>query len=139
MTEDKVFHGTGWSFPPTFSLAAGTVEMRRGVADIEESLQILISTIPGERVMLPEYGASLNDLLFGSLDTGTQTLFFDRLKDAIVLREPRIDVLELTLDLDQLPQGLVSLEMAYRVRTNNSRFNFVYPFYLEEGSLIEQL
>lgn len=138
MNDDKVFHGRGWSFPPTFTVTAGTVAMREGVADIEESLRVLISTIPGERVMKPEYGGAFGDLLFDSLDTGTQTLFFDRLQDAIILHEPRIDVIDLSLNLDQLPQGLVDLELSYRVRVNNSRFNFVYPFYLEEGSLISQ-
>jgi phage baseplate assembly protein W len=134
---DHPFHGTGWSFPPAFPRGSGTVDMRSGVADIEESLRILISTLPGERVMLPEFGAAVRDLVFEGMDTGTQTLLFDRLQTAVLRFEPRIEVLTLELDDRFLVDGYVLLTLEYRVRATNSRFNFVYPYYLAEGSQIE--
>ncbi len=131
------FQGTGWAFPPRFSRETGGAMMSSGVVDIEQSLAILFSTLPGERVMLPGYGASVRDLLFDAMDTGTQTLLFDRITTAILLHEARIEVIELKLDTRALTDGLVYLELTYRPRTTNSRFNFVYPFYLAEGSQIQ--
>ncbi|MEM9259236.1 MAG: GPW/gp25 family protein [Bacteroidota bacterium] len=134
---EKAFIGTGWSFPPAFPKESGTVEMSSDLRDIEESLRILISTLPGERVMVPEYGAAMSALLFESMDTGTQTLFFDRLKTAVLRYEPRIEILNLELDNSFLTEGRIMLSLDYRVRATNSRFNFVYPFYLAEGSQID--
>ncbi len=132
------FYGTGWSFPPTFSREEGGVRMAQGRQDIEESLRVLLGTLPGERVMLPEYGAGVNDLLFQAMDTGTQTMFLDRVRTALLRFEARIDILKLELDTSELSNGLIRLEVEYRPRATNSRFNFVYPFYLNEGSQIQR-
>lgn len=131
--------GTGWSFPPEFSEAGGTLRMSSGPLDVAESLRILLSTLPGERAMRPDYGADARDLLFESMDTTTQTLFFDRVRMALVQYEPRIIVDKLELDTSFLTEGRVELNVDYRLRATNTRYNFVYPFYLEEGSLIDQL
>ena len=131
--------GTGWSFPPEFSPATGGVKMSSGPQDVAESLRILVSTLPGERAMRPEYGAAFQDLLFASMDTTTQTEFFDRIRIALLEYEPRIAVEKLTLRTDFLAEGRVELVVDYRLRANNTRYNFVYPFYLEEGSLIERI
>lgn len=131
--------GTGWSFPPEFSPATGEVNLTSGPADIAESLRILVSTLPGERAMRPDYGAAFQDLLFASMDTTTQTEFFDRIRMALLQYEPRILVEKLELDTTFLTQGRVELKINYRIRSNNTRYNFVYPFYLEEGSLIDQI
>ena len=131
--------GTGWSFPPEFSPATGGVNMSAGPADIAESLRILVSTLPGERAMRPDFGAAFRDLLFAGMDTTTQTEFFDRIRMALLRYEPRILVEKMSLDTAFLRDGRVELVVDYRIRANNTRYNFVYPFYLEEGSLIEQL
>lgn len=133
------FLGTGWSFPPEFSRSTGTVNMSSGPRDVAESLRILVSTLPGERAMRPDYGAAFQDLLFASMDTTTQTEFFDRIRMALLQYEPRILVEQLTLNTDFLTEGRVELIVDYRLRSNNTRYNFVYPFYLEEGSLIDQI
>ena len=133
---ERPFYGTGWSFPPTFSPERGGVVMSTGVTDIEESLRILLATLPGERVMLPQYGASVRDLLFERMDTGTQTEFLDRVRTAILRYEARIEVLDLRLNTNSLAEGRVLLELHYRPRSANTRFNFVYPFYLNEGSQV---
>lgn len=134
---DPKIIGTGWSFPPAFTQASGTVEMSRGARNVEESLRILVGTIPGERVMLPRFGMGSRDLLFESMDTGTQTLFFDRVRTAILRYEPRIEVIDLRLNTEFLTDGRLELVMEYQLRATNSRFNFVYPFYVAEGSQIE--
>lgn len=112
--------------------------MSSDVQDVEESLRILVSTLPGERAMRPDFGAGFQDLLFESMDTSTQTLFFDRVKTAITRYEPRVEVINIWLDTTFLPEGRVAINVEYEIRGANTRFNFVYPYYLTEGSRIEQ-
>ena len=84
--------------------------------------------------MLPQYGCNLEELLFESLDTRMKTLMADKVESAILYHEPRIDVESVRLDDNQQFEGVVQIEVIYRVRTSNSRFNFVFPFYKSEGT-----
>jgi phage baseplate assembly protein W len=128
------FLGRGWSFPPTFNTSFSGVEMLEQEADIASSLEILLSTTPGERVMIPEFGCNLEELVFETLDTRTKTLMADKIESAILYYESRIDLESVTLDDSLELEGVVLIEVVYRVRTTNSRFNFVYPFYKQEGT-----
>jgi len=130
----REFLGRGWSFPCAFDRDRAGVEMLEEEADIASSLQILLSTAQGERVMLPQYGCNLEELLFESLDTRMKTLMADKVESAILYHEPRIDVESVRLDDNQQFEGVVQIEVIYRVRTSNSRFNFVFPFYKSEGT-----
>ncbi len=103
-------------------------------ADIASSLEILLSTTLGERVMLPEFGCNLEELVFESLDTTTKTLLADKIESVILYYEPRIKLEEVRLDSSRELEGVVLIEVIYRVRTTNSRFNFVFPFYKKEGT-----
>jgi len=132
---DPAFLGTGWSFPPTFSRPLLGVEMVSGVADIHESLRILFSTTPGERVMLPEYGCDLWRLLFRGLTTTLMTEIKDMVEQAIVLWEPRINLLGVEVVRDPTQDGRIDIEIDFVVRGTNTRSNFVYPFYLQEATL----
>lgn len=134
MNPSMNFLGRGWSFPPTFRLEWPGVEMLEQEADIASSLEILLSTAPGERVMFPEFGCNLEEFVFETLDTTTQTLMTDLIETAILYFEPRIDLEKVSLDSRRELEGVVLIELTYRVRTTNSRFNFVYPFYKQEGT-----
>ncbi len=131
---DLTFLGRGWSFPPTFSRSRPVVEMLEEEADIASSLEILLSTIPGERVMLPQYGCNLTELVFESLDTRMKTLMVDKVESAILYHEPRIDPESVRLDDSLELKGVVLIEIVYRVKSTNSRFNFVFPYYKLEGT-----
>jgi uncharacterized protein len=131
---DRPFLGRGWSFPPNFNRSLPGVEMLEQEADIASSLEILLSTIPGERVMLPQYGCNLEELVFESLDTRMKTLMADKVESAILYHEPRIELEKVQLDDSRELEGVVLIEIVYRVRATNSRFNFVYPFYKLEGT-----
>lgn len=131
---DKNFLGIGWSFPPTFLPNLGGVLSTSGQEDIQASLEILLSTALGERVMLPNYGSQMDDLVFAPLDTATQTLIVDRIRNAILYHESRISTEQIELMTDQLAAGLLIVKIVYRVRSTNSRYNFVYPYYLTEGT-----
>lgn len=131
------FLGRGWSFPPEFNITAQSVEMTEKVDDIYKSLEILLSTRVGERVMQPKYGCNMDELIFESLDTATKTIIIDKIKTAILYFEPRIDAKKIELNTDNELEGIIVLEVEYVVRATNSRFNFVYPYYRNEGTELQ--
>ena len=134
MEQNLTFIGRGWSFPPEFNPNSGTVEMLDQEADIASSLGVLLQTARGERVMLPQYGCNLDELIFENLDTRMKTLMTDKIESAILYHEPRIELEKVTLDDSGELEGVILIEIVYRVRTTNSRFNFVFPFYKLEGT-----
>lgn len=133
--KDKTFLGTGWGFPPSFSKETGTVSLTSDIEDINSSLNILLSTRIGERVMQPMYGCNLSDLLFEPVTLGMLTRMEILIKDAIIYYEPRIKLLKLDLDHSE-NDGKILITINYMVKGTNSRFNYVYPFYLNEGTEI---
>ena len=108
--------------------------MLEAEADIASSLEILLSTTPGERVMQPLYGCNLSELVFESLDTRMKTLMADKIESAILYFESRIELQSVKLDDSRENDGIVLIEIIYRVKSTNARFNFVYPFYKREGT-----
>lgn len=128
------FLGRGWSFPPEFSQSFAGVKMLEEDADVASSLEILLSTVPGERVMQPLYGCNMNELVFESLDTRIKTLMADKIESAILYHEPRVKLESIGLDDSLELEGVVRIEIVYRVKTTNSRFNFVFPYYKNEGT-----
>jgi Bacteriophage baseplate protein W len=135
MAGDPAFLGTGWSFPPTFSLGGADVETVSGEDDIQQSLQILLSTSLGERVMQAAFGCDLNGLLFEEVDQNLVNTLQQIVSDAILYHEPRISLDNLDVDESATEQGLLLISIAYTVRSTNSRFNMVYPFYINEAAV----
>lgn len=135
-TSDPGFLGRGWAFPPCFDKNSGTVHMVSDVADIEESLQILLSTDLGERVMLPNYGCDLQPYLFEPLNATLIGYLKDRVRNAILFYEPRIQVITVdvtAMDSTELWAGKFRITVTYDVITTNTRFNYVYDYYLKEA------
>ena len=132
MFQDTAFLGKGWSFPPTFNKAAQTVEMVEKETDIVQSLHILLTTNLGERVLQPRYGCNTERLLFEPLDTTLQTYMQDLIESAILWFEPRIKLEKVTLTATP-EEGRIDISIDFMVKTTNSRHNFVYPFYQNEG------
>jgi hypothetical protein len=128
------FLGHGWSFPPDFARAARGVRMLAEDVDVASSLAILLSTAPGERIMQPRYGCNMSELVFESLDTRVKTLMADKIESAILYYEPRVELEKVKLDDSSEVEGVVLIEIVYRVKTTNSRFNFVFPYYKDEGT-----
>jgi phage baseplate assembly protein W len=131
---NRNFIGRGWSFPPQFHLASGAVEMTEGIEDIHNSLTILLSTVVGERVMDMNYGCNLEDMVFETLDTSTITFMKDKIEKAILFYEARIEVTNIHINTRNILEGLILIEIEYILSATNSRFNFVYPFWREEGT-----
>jgi phage baseplate assembly protein W len=130
--------GTGWSFPPTFSRFSASVDMVSDDQDVQQSLWNLLSTVPGERVMLPEYGCGIWQMVFRNVNTAFKTQVAGIVRQAILNWEPRIDLDEVAVTQDSATVGLVLISIAYTLRRTNSRSNLVYPFYLQEGTLVAQ-
>jgi hypothetical protein len=128
---EDAFIGTGWSFPPAFDKAAAGVELRTGIADVEESLRIIFTTQLGERVMQPSFGAALDQHVFDPMNTSRLSFMEEQIRRAILYHEPRIDADGISVVADH-EAGCLLITISYRVRGANSRFNFVYPYYLEE-------
>lgn len=135
MSTDAAFLGRGWSFPPTFQSGGGEVVMVSGVEDIHQSLQILLSTRLGERVMQDEFGCPLDSVIFEEIDQGLINTLNRSISDAILYYEPRITLEEIDVDEDMEQPGLLLISIAYTVRSTNSRFNLVYPFYINEAMI----
>lgn len=130
------FLGTGWSFPPVFNRESGTVDMVSDEEDIKQSLNILLSTSLGERVMQPKYGCNLNDYLFDGLDSSTIGYIKDRVANSILYYEPRIIVERIDVtgdDSADLLEGKFTISVEYSIPGTNSRFNYVYDFYKNEA------
>jgi phage baseplate assembly protein W len=128
------FLGTGWKFPPTFDRQQKGILMTSDEEDIQLSLQILLSTRKGERVMLPDYGCNLDEMLFEPMNTTFKSYIKEMIRTAILFYEPRIDLKSVIVDDSQETNGVILIMLEYVVRTTNSRFNFVYPFYKNEAT-----
>ena len=133
MPDDTPFLGTGWSFPPAFVKGRASVVTVHGTDDIRESLQILLSTSLGERVMRPSYGCDLRIDLFDNLDNSLRAYLRDKVRTAILYHEPRIRLDDVSVQSNGL-DGRVDISVTYTVQATNTRHNIVYPYYLEEGT-----
>ena len=135
MNDNLQFIGTGWSFPPAFDKATGNTAMTTGVEDIFGSLHILFSTTLGERVMRPEYGCNLKDYVFDPVNTAMEAYIKKLVEDAIIYFEPRITLEKVGVDFRDL-EGIMWIKVDFRIDATNSRANYVYPYYLKEGTNI---
>ena len=130
------FLGTGWAFPPTFDPETGQVEMVSDVQDINESLNILLSTSLGERVMQPKYGCDMQEYVFEPLNSSLIGFIRDRVENALLVYESRIDVDRIDVtqaDSFDLIEGKFLISIEYTIPGTNSRFNYVYDYYLNEA------
>ncbi len=134
MANDQSFLGRGWAFPPTFSLGGADVEMVSGAEDVQQSLQILLATAPGERVMQELFGCDLEGVLFEPLDQGFINTVTAMVSNAILDYESRIDLNKLTVSESEDQDGLLLISIDYTIRSTNSRYNMVYPFYFKEAA-----
>jgi len=123
--------GKGWGFPPAFSQGGTDLTMVAGTKDIEESIHILLSTALQERVMQPEYGCNLDSMLFESMNEHFKTYLKHLVKSAIMYHEARIKADNIEVQMDEAVEGRVLIIIDYTIRSTNSKFNYVYPFYLK--------
>jgi uncharacterized protein len=133
---DRSFLGIGWNFPPTFRREWYGVEMLVEEDDVRSSMQIILSTITGERVMLPTFGANLHPYVFDTMNVQDVALIEKIVKEALVFHEPRIIVDAIVTTPDQA-NGVLLIDISYTIITTNTRYNYVFPFYINEATNIE--
>lgn len=129
----RAFLGVGWAFPPQLE-ADGSVAEAIYEEDIRQAIRIIIFTNRGERLMRPDFGAGLNEFVFEPINVSTMALIENRVREALIAWEARIDVLGVKVTADTSERNKLLIEMTYRVRATNTRHNLVYPFYLQEGT-----
>lgn len=130
--ETRAFLGIGWKFPlqvtPGGKIAASRFEQR-----IEESIYLILSTAKGERVMLPDFGCGIHELVFAPNNSTTLSVVTHMVREALVMFEPRIDLIDVTVEVAPEQLNLLLIRVSYRVRATNTMGNLVYPFYINEG------
>ena len=129
----KAFLGRGWSAPIALDPRTGMVQSVAYEDDIRQSILIILMTAPGERVMRPDFGCGIHDLVFASLDSTTLQLIRSSVEDAMRQHEARIELLDVSVDEEATSEGMLRVELEYRVRRTNQIGNLVFPFYFKEG------
>lgn len=129
----KSFLGRGWKFPVRVDPTTGRIAMSEMEQDIKESIYIILKTAMGERLMRPEFGCGIHDLVFSSMSTLTMGLFESRVREAINRWESRVEILQLNVFTKEPDRGKLEINLSCQVRDTNTEFNLVFPFYLTEG------
>jgi len=124
------FLGTGWNFPPILD-NKGQIALATDEDSVRQAIWLILSTAPGERVMRPDFGCGIHDLVFAPNSPGTAGQVTAEVRRALIRWEPRIDVLDVETLPDQAQPNRLLIVIKYQVRTTNNEFNLVYPFYLE--------
>lgn len=132
MTTISDLLGRGWRYPVQLD-DHNEIALAAGEEDIQQAIWIILSTALGERLMRPDFGCGIHDLVFAPNNTGTAGLARFYVEDALVRWEPRIDLEGVEVQADPTEPELLLISVTYQVRTTDSRYNLVYPFYLTRG------
>ena len=126
---NREFLGQGWAFPLQFN-PHGQIALARGERDIEQSIRIILETIPGERVMRPEFGCRAKEMVFAPQNAGTQALMTQYVERALARWEPRIEVDNVRVSQDDGQPGAMLVEIIYTIKATHDTRSIVYPFYI---------
>ena len=127
---DNDFLGVGWNYPVQLD-DNDQIKVARAEENIRQSIWMILSTSKGERLMRPDFGCGIHDLLFGVNNASMAPSISRSVREALTRWEPRITVLDVFAMSDPAAPNQLQIEISYRVRSTNSRENLVYPFYLE--------
>jgi uncharacterized protein len=129
----KAFLGRGWAMPVALDPRAGLVASVAYEEDIKQSILIILETAPGERVMRPNFGCGIHEMVFTAVDSTALQRIRSTVEEALRRCEARIDVLGVNIDEAATLDGQLLVEIEYRVRQTNQLGNLVFPFYFREG------
>jgi phage baseplate assembly protein W len=127
--DNREFLGRGLAFPLQVN-PRGEIALVSSGRDIEQAMRIILETAPGERVMRPEFGCRIHELLFAPRNTTTEGLLIEYVKDALGRWEPRIDVRGVEVTPDPRNDGAVFIEISYQIKSSHNERSIVYPFFL---------
>ncbi|HEY2811890.1 MAG TPA: GPW/gp25 family protein [Acidimicrobiales bacterium] len=126
---DPAFIGRGLTFPMGVD-HTGSIALTSGPEDLDRSIRVVLATAPGERVMRPQFGCRIWELLFEPVNANTLGLMAQAVREAVAQWEPRVELEDVRVRPDDREHALVRIEVSYRVRTTNDRRNLVFPFYV---------
>lgn len=132
---DESFIGRGFAWPMHVD-HTGSIALTNGAGDLDQSIRVILMTAPGERLMRPQFGCRIWDLLFEPVTANLLGLIAQAVRDAVAQWEPRVVLDSVTPSVDTDDNALIRIAMTYRVQSTNDRRNLVYPFYViphEEG------
>ena len=121
--------GSGLAFPLRTD-HRGAVALARGEEDIDQALEIILGTAPGERPMRPEFGCEVHDFVFDTIDAAMVGRMETAIRAALDRWEPRIEIVAIDFDLSDVDAGRLGITIGYRIRATNQLRNLVYPFYV---------
>jgi phage baseplate assembly protein W len=132
INESKDFLGTGWKYPVKVD-TGGKIAVSQYEDKIKESIRIILGTAKGERIMRPDFGCGIHELVFVSINSVTMKQVEHSVREGLTLWEPRIELKNVEVSSEKAEEGKLLVSIDYIVRATNTRFNLVYPFYLKEG------
>ncbi|KAF4410875.1 MULTISPECIES: GPW/gp25 family protein [Streptomyces] len=121
------FVGSGWSFPMRISPSGG-IALVSGEREIEEAIQLVLATAPGERPMRPEYGCAIHDLVFAPVNEATAGRIRSEVRSSLDRWEPRIEVDEVSVTSTE--PAVLYIDVRYHIRGTNNPRSLVFPFYV---------
>ena len=128
--------GSGLAFPLQVDRRGG-IALARDETDIEQAIELILATAPGERPMRPEFGCGVHDFVFDSIDATTVGRMELAIREALDRWEPRVVVETVEFNLDEVADGRLIIDIGYRVRATNTMRNLVYPFYVIPAEELE--
>ena len=128
MNDGTDFVGTGWAFPLRVA-ATGGIALTSASEEIDASLRVIMATMPGERVMRPDFGCAIWDLVFASTDANALGLMAQAVRQAVGRWESRVELERVVPRVDPDDPTRVLIDIAYVIKATNDRRNLVYPFY----------
>jgi len=128
----KAFLGVGVGFPFQFD-ASGAIPTAQYEESVRQSVWMILGTSKGERVMRPDFGCGIYDLVFEVNSASTSGKVAQAVREALLVNEPRIDVRNVQVDAQGGGETLL-INIEYQLRATNNVFNLVYPFYLERSA-----
>jgi len=123
--------GTGWHFPPYFRGPQTGPEMVFNEAVLDQSIYVILNTIPGEHVLNSNFGSALSEYVFQSIDDFALANIRADLASAIGMYEPRLKLLSIDFDTNGLSEGILNIELSYSVIDTNDIRNMVFPLYVQ--------
>ncbi len=134
ISDDRKFLGTGLAFPLQINPRGG-LALASSTNDIEQAIRIILETVPGERVMRPEFGCRAKELIFAQRNAATETLLLTYVQQALGRWEPRIEVIDVVVSNDPSLDGAWLVTIHYEIKATHDERSIVHPFYIlnEEG------
>ena len=121
--------GSGVAFPLQVDRRGG-IALAHDETDVDQAIQLILGTAPGERPMRPEFGCGVHDFVFDTIDAGTVGRMEEAIRSALKRWEPRIEVRSVSFDVSHAVEGMLSIDIGFTVRATNTDRNLVYPFYV---------